>query len=141
MSLESLFADRLEAYRKAAITDLWLRSAGLPETEVDRWARPVTYASLAASEWSPEFEQLMRNRLIMGALRYGRIGAPCKRQWDRVEGIRQRLDAYEEEGSLEMLVDVANLCLLEFCEGKHPLRHWPTPYEEEAITHVKEKST
>ncbi len=45
-----------------------LTQAGL----VDRPAPKFTLDELAASEWSPEFERLMRNRLIMGALRYGR---------------------------------------------------------------------
>ena len=32
----------------------------------------------------------------------------------------RRLAAYGRTGNLEMLVDVANLCLLEFVEGRHP---------------------
>jgi hypothetical protein len=140
MTLDDFMADRLDVYRHAAITDLWLRSAGLPETEVDRWAKPVKYEDLAKTEWSPEFEELMRNRLVMGALRYGRLKAPCKKNWDRIPSIKRRLDEYVKTGNLEMLVDCANLCLLTYCEDKHPTRHWPSADEEESATeHVKEK--
>ena len=99
MILEDLMTERLEAYRRAAIADLWLRAAGRPETEVARWAKPATFAELAKSEWSPEFAQLMRNRLIMGALRYGRLNAPCKRRYDRVVAVRHRLNEYAATGN------------------------------------------
>jgi hypothetical protein len=79
---------------------------------------------LYASEWCEEFVILMRNRMVMGAFRYGRLKAPGKPQFDRLSSILERLKLYEETGNLEILVDVANLCLLEFVEGEHPKRHW-----------------
>lgn len=66
----------------------------------------------------------MRNRLIQGALRYGRLHARNKPQYDRIRGARKRLAQYEETGNLELLVDVANMMLLEFEEGQHPRRHF-----------------
>ena len=79
---------------------------------------------LRKSEWSEEFERLCRNRMVMGAFRYGRLGAPCKPQWDRVTAVRRHMDAYEADGNLEHLVDVANMVMLEFVEGRHPRRHF-----------------
>lgn len=79
---------------------------------------------LEKSEWSSSFEKLMRNRLIMGAIRYGRINARKKKKYNRVDSIRQRLDLYEETGNAEHLVDIANLCMLEFEEPNHPNFHW-----------------
>ena len=76
------------------------------------------------SEWSKEFEQLMRNRLIIGALRYGKIHAKGKPQYDRVRSMIKRLSNYQETGNMELLVDVANLCLLEFVECGHPKKHF-----------------
>jgi hypothetical protein len=75
-------------------------------------------------EWSPEFERLQRNRLMMGCLRYGQIGAPGKKEWDRRKGIKKRLEQYEQTGNTECLVDIANLAMLEFVEGQHPLKHF-----------------
>lgn len=83
-----------------------------------------TLDDLARSEWSPRFESLMRNRLIMGAMRYGPLHAPGKRQWNRPMAIRKRMRQYEETGNLEYLVDIANLALLEFEEGAHPTKHF-----------------
>ena len=56
---------------------------GLPETG------PAIHLidELKASEWSPEFEQLMRNRLVMGGLRYGKLGAKGKPVYDRMTSI------------------------------------------------------
>lgn len=81
-------------------------------------------SDLYASEWCPEFETLMRNRLVMGVFRYGLIGAPGKKDWDRIKGIKKRLSQYEATHNTECLVDIANLCLLEFVEGKHPDKHF-----------------
>lgn len=84
----------------------------------------LTYADLIKSEWSPKFEQLMRNRLIMGALRYGLLNAPGKPRYDRMSRILDCLIEYKETGNQEFLVDIANLALVEFEEGKHPKRHF-----------------
>jgi hypothetical protein len=78
---------------------------------------------LAVTEWSPSFERAMRCRLQMGAFRYGRLGQK-KPYFDRVRGIKKRLEQYEETGNLECLVDVGNLALLEYVEGTHPRRHF-----------------
>jgi len=84
-----------------------------------------SFKSLEQTEWSPEFEQLMRNRLIMGALRYGLLNdISNKPSYDRMASIKKRADKYAETGNLEFLVDMANLCLLEFEEGQHPKKHF-----------------
>lgn len=97
-----------------------LRQCGLAESSFPK----QTLANLERSEWSPRFEMLMRNRLIMGALRYGVLGAANKPQYDRVGSMERRLRQYVATGNTELLVDVANLCLCEFVEGKHPNRHF-----------------
>lgn len=98
------------------LDDLWEDSIGVrPPRGLDL---------LRLTEWSPRFERLMRNRLIMGALRYGRLGSEGKPKYDRIESIRKRLNEYERAGNDELLVDVANLCVLEFEEGEHPTKHF-----------------
>jgi len=79
---------------------------------------------LKRTEWSDKFERLMRNRLLIGALRYGRIGADDKPSWDRMQRARRCIDEYEKTGNLEHLVDLGNMALLEFEEGTHPKRHF-----------------
>ena len=46
---------------------------------------------LAKSEWSAQFETYMRNRLIMGALRYGLMKDKNKPKYDRIKSIEKRL--------------------------------------------------
>jgi len=79
---------------------------------------------LKASEWSPEFEQRMRDNLIMGAFRYGRLCELGKPQYDRVKGMQMHLTMYQEDGNTEHLVDIANIALCEFVEGDHPKKHF-----------------
>ena len=97
-----------------------LARAGLLHTR----RNALKYEDLKSSEWSDEFETLMRNRLIIGALRYGKINALNKPIYDRIKGALKRLTQYQQTGNTECLVDVANMALLEFIEGKHPNKHW-----------------
>ena len=105
---------------KEFYVDAWYRLAGrLPPVR-----QHMVLKDLRQSEWSDEFEQLMRNRLLMGAFRYGKFKSEDKKAYDRISSIRDRLSAYEESGNDEHLVDIANLCLCEFLEGTHPQKHF-----------------
>ncbi len=106
--------------RDLFLNNLWRDMCGLPEIEEPHF----DIDKLRETEWSPRFERFMRNRLVVGAFRYGLINAPNKRQWDRMGRIKVECDLYAEDGNLERLVDIANMCLLEFEEGKHPKRHF-----------------
>lgn len=98
------------------LSNLWRWKCGLPEKEL-RPAEILDLKDLAKSEWSLDFERLMRNRLLMGAFRYGRLGQPGKPVYRRVDDMIRRLEAYKIGMNQEHLVDVANLCLCEFVEG------------------------
>lgn len=115
------------------LRNLWRWSAGMPEQDPESFA----IEDLRRSEWSADFEQLMRNRLVMGAFRYGKLGAQFKPQWDRMWSIAKRAAEYERTGNLELLVDIANLCLLEFVEGRHPNRHFEVLQGDELRVQVK----
>lgn len=81
---------------------------------------------LEKSEWSPTFERLMRNRLIMGAFRYGLLSEKRTKgkKWDLLEPIQKKLALYEQTGNTEYLVDAANYCLLAFECDNHPAKHF-----------------
>lgn len=84
-------------------------------------------AELAVTEWSAEFEQLMRNRMLMGAFRYGRFGEHAEAggsPHDNCASIEKHVALYRTTGNTEHLVDVANLAMKEFCVGVHPLKHF-----------------
>jgi hypothetical protein len=116
------------------IKNLWRWAAGLPELTENS----VAYSEdLWKTEWSPRFEKLMRNRLVMGALRYGRLNSPGKPKYDLLKAIKARVDRYAETGNVEFLVDVANLALLEFEEGNHPNKHFAAIDDREDRVEVK----
>ena len=73
---------------------------------------------------SSEFFTLMRNRLIMGSIRYGPLGHPDKPQFDRHRAISDRLKKWKATGNDELLVDIANLALVEYIEGNHKNKHF-----------------
>lgn len=103
------------------LQNLWKWKCNLPEVSNTSIA---SYDELKQTEWSDNFENLMRNRLVIGAMRYGRIGAKNKPDYDRIESMIKRLSNFKRTGNKEYLVDVANLCLLEFVECKHPNQHF-----------------
>lgn len=80
--------------------------------------------SLRETEGCPEFHRLRQNRLIMGGIRYGLFGDPRKPQYDRVASAHKRLEAYQQTGNTEHLLDVANMMELEWVEGQHPNKHF-----------------
>ena len=86
---------------------------------------PNSLDALRETEWSVLFEKYMRNRLIMGALRYGRMRAE-RAPYDHIADIRHRALKYLSDGNQEHLVDIANLALLEYvrhCCHPKPVFH------------------
>lgn len=79
---------------------------------------------LRHTERCPAFETLRMNRKVMGAMRYGLMGAAGKPRYDRVSCMIRRLHEFQKDRNAEHLVDVANLAELEFVEGDHAL--YPT---------------
>lgn len=103
------------------LNDLWARAAGKKGKDIP--LQLPALETLKATQWSEVFEKLMRNRLVMGAVRYGLINEPGKVRFDRISNIIKRCEIYQETGNDELLVDIANMAALEFEEGIHPLKH------------------
>ena len=116
------------------LKNLWRWKCGLPE--VSEESKIIDLKEMRKSQWSFTFEKLMRNRLIMGALRYGRMNQSGKPQYNVIPSMIKRLHQYEETGNTEFLVDVANLCLLEFEEGHHKKKHFSSIDDGEHVTKV-----
>lgn len=78
-------------------------------------AQRTVLDDLRESEWSPEFELLMRNRLVMGGLRYGRMHRDSDwTAFDCAAKAKKSLDKFSFDGNREHLVDAAAYCLLAF---------------------------
>lgn len=77
-----------------------------------------------SNQWSHDFEELMRNRMMMGAMRYGDFRKCRARPRVRVSSMQKRLKKYLDTGNTEMLVDVANLAMIEFVTSTHHAAHF-----------------
>jgi len=83
---------------------------------------PVPLSELRKSEWCEQFEQLMRNRLLVGYYRYGTLKLKKPHNW--IDRAKKQLDRYIKTGNTEYLVDVANFMMAEFVQGSHPNKHF-----------------
>lgn len=82
-----------------------------------------TVDELYRMQWNAEFEKLMRNRLAMGALRYGFLSEQIGRcKTDNITQIQMRLDNYVKTKNAECLIDIANFALVEFTVNKPILK-------------------
>lgn len=103
-----------------------LKRAGLIPPPKPRF-KPSDLAKLKQTEWSSQFEQLMRNRLVMGAFRYGTFEDKAKLRtdpWNLLEPVTSKVEKYQQTGNTEYLVDAANYLLLAFEFDPHPLKHF-----------------
>lgn len=92
----------------------WIRESLESKIRPEIRTRP-DLRELQASQWSQGFERLMRNRLIVGAMRYETFDEKRKgHRYDLLGSLRQRLELYEESRNQEHLVDCANLLMIEF---------------------------
>lgn len=77
-------------------------------------------------EFSGRFVGLMRNRILMGTLRYGQMS--MKRynglHFDQCSDAIRRIRLYQSTGNTEHLVDAANMLMVEFECGVHPHKHF-----------------
>ena len=92
--------------------------------------------SLREHQWCEWFEELRRNRMVLGAFRYGLLehqasnGSP----YNNVDSLIRRAQAYQRTGNTECLVDVANLAMIEFMIGRHPRKHFASVDDGEHTT-------
>jgi len=104
------------------MANLWRWAAGVPELDsppVHRYTRKQ-----ALGDWSEQFIQLMRNRMVLGIYRYGSYKSPQAPNYDRIGSVLKRLRLYGDTGNQEFLVDSANLLMIEFDVGDHPNKHF-----------------
>jgi len=108
------------------LDNLWRWSVGLPEISY-KMTKRKSITDLKRIFWSTTFEKYMRNRLVMGHLRYGEEKDSLKinsKDYDYIEKAMECIRLYEKTGNDELLVDIANYALLEFEAGKHPKKHF-----------------
>ena len=115
----------MKGYNRLKCMNLWRWKCGLPEFPMPEEVVPSapSWTELKHTQWCKEFEQLMRNRLVMGAFRYGLMTKGSGKGYDSVSSAIERLRMYQLNGNQEFLVDAANLCLVEYQAERHPNAH------------------
>lgn len=86
--------------------------------------------------WSKRFMTLMISRIVFGRYRYGYKDCAVRKDYKYMDSAMRRLVKYASDGNTEHLVDIANLCMLEFEFGEHPNKHFKSIDDGE---HVKEE--
>jgi len=112
------------------LKNLWRWKVGLNDLPPPK--KP-TLDYIFQSNWSEEFEQYMRNRLAFGFFRYGPLKDQKMGQYNVIESIENRINKYKVSGNDELLVDVANLCMVEFIKGVHPKKHFSSEDDGEHV--------
>ena len=84
---------------------------------------------LRRTQWCPEFDELCRDRMVMGAYRYGLVKHTAGKK-DMVAGAIKRLELYRETGNAEHLLDAANACRVEWMQQNHPRFHFRAADDE-----------
>jgi hypothetical protein len=89
------------------------------------------------TEFSEDFIQKMKNRIITSHYKYGWMKDSYNRKHkeDNVNAIatlKKRLELYEETGNTEWLVDVGNFAMIEFMYPQHPCAHFRATSSEES---------
>ena len=111
------------------IRDHLLESLGMPDSI-------PSLDILEKSEWSSKFENLMRNRLIMGRFRYGPFHNINRPTETVIENIKNRADKYIKERNTEYLIDIANLCMKVFVVDDHPKKHFKAEDDKNHTKHT-----
>lgn len=119
------------------MNNLWRWKCGLPENPEPKNTvkSTVDIEELRKSQWCDQFDKLRRNRMVMGTFRYGDYKDPRAKKFDRIGSAIFRLHKYKETGNTEFLVDVANLCMIEFDIPNHKNAHFHSVDDGE---HVKQ---
>jgi len=119
-----LYDDQLRHF----FDNLWRWKFGLPEKSEDGYhpyGKAKDLDNIPKCQYSGEFTKLMNNRMIMGYFRYGDKSNPSQRKtFDYIKSIERRLAIYKEEGNTEQLIDIANMCRMEFEHPQHSKAHF-----------------
>jgi len=111
-----------ESWRQTDYYKFW-KPKCIPPAPRPWQLRKLTIKQLYKTQWSKEFEQLMKNRLIAGAFRYGPLNEQNPKDTDQITNAIERLKRYQKTGNAEYLIDSANLCLVAFVFKEHPNFH------------------
>lgn len=84
----------------------------------------VTSEEILKRDFSEDFVQKMRNRIIVSHYKYGWMKESYPELADAIACLEERLALFKETGNTEHLIDVANFAMIEFMYPRHPDAHF-----------------
>lgn len=86
---------------------------------------------LPTSEFSQQFIDGMKNRMLVSFHKYGAVADAFPFKISAIKSLQDRLKLYEETGNTEWLIDAANFAMIEFMHPSHKDAHFrPTDSHE-----------
>lgn len=80
---------------------------------------------ILSRDYSEEFDELRKNRIIMSHYKYGWMADSYPTGLaDAVNSLEKRLALYKETGNTEWLIDVANFAMIEYKYPQHSNTHF-----------------
>lgn len=79
-------------------------------------------ADVLKTEYSERFDNLRKAAMEVSYYKYGplRDNYKTNKSMDSIANLKKRLEAYEDTGNTEFLVDVANFAMIEFMYPQRP---------------------
>lgn len=91
----------------------------------------LTIPEILKTEFSEQFVQGMRDRMVMSFYKYGYVTDAYPEKVDALNSLMMRLEKYAETGNTEFLMDAANFAMIEFMFPRHEAAHFkPTDDDE-----------
>ena len=85
------------------------------------------------SEFSLDFVEKMKNRMLMSYFKYGFVYDNCSNgKVDALVNLERRVEKYRETGNTEWLVDAANFAMIEFMYPQHKDAHFRATDSDES---------
>lgn len=92
---------------------------------------PTALKEVLAHEFSEQFTDGMKNRMLVSNAKYGNAGHNCPERCDAIACLNERIEKYQATGNVEWLMDVANFAMIEFMHPSRPDAHFrPTDSHE-----------
>jgi len=97
----------------------------------------MTPEEILKTEFSLDFIEKMKNRMIASFYKYGPLAQNVGRENPKdntgeIASLKKRLELYEETGNTEWLVDVANFAMIEFMFPQHSNAHFRATDSDES---------
>lgn len=77
------------------------------------------------TEYSEKFDELRKKAMVTSYYKYGSLKKNvCGKLTQTMPSLQKRVDLYNQTGNTELLVDIANMAMIEFMYPQHPQAHY-----------------